>query len=67
MSKGYQIMKVYRIENKGKQQIGKEEASRKEIWRKALIKSPYAYGGMYLVSIAIGGGMLESKKRAKAK
>lgn len=68
MSKGYQIMKVDRLENEGKQYIGKVEASRrKEIWRKPLIKSPYAYGGMYLVSMAIGGGMLESNKRAKAK
>lgn len=67
MSKGYQIMKVYRLENEGKQYIGKVEASRKEIWRKPLIKSSYAYGGMYLVSMAIGGGILESNKRAKAK
>lgn len=68
MSKGYQIIMVDQLENEGKQYIGKAEASRrKEIWRKPLIKSPYAHGGMYLVSMAIGGDMLESNKRTKAK
>lgn len=68
MSRGDLSVKVDRLQNESKQCIRKVGASeRKEIWRKSLIQSPPAHGGIYLLSIAIDAGMLEPSKRAKTK